>query len=355
MNVTQAIKKLQSSSQKVCVVSGTESFLIDSFLHTLTSKIISPEDREFAISKYDMRESSLSTILQDAETAPFLVSTKLIIATHAHIFTATRDSGSGSASGNSKAEKDQAKLDHQIDDFVKYLQSPAPHSIVVFVVQAEKLDDRKKIVKLLKSLDLVFPFFALPAQELRGWIEQRVREENFQMTPEAIDMLIAQTNGNLQMISIEIDKLRTFVGASGSVEAQLVQQFVARSLEQNIFLLIDYVVTKRLDLAMLVLDDLLRQKEEPIKIAMLIVRQFRIILQVKQLSIMGYSESQIASQISVAPYAVKVAQSQARQYEFAQLAEILSHLADLDFHMKTGKIDKVLGLEMFFMKLVNQN
>jgi len=33
------------------------------------------------------------------------------------------------------------------------------------------------------------------------------------------------------------------------------------------------------------------------------------------------------------------------------LAGILQDASDLDYKMKTGKIDKVLGLELFMMKL----
>jgi DNA polymerase-3 subunit delta len=343
MNVTQAMKKLQSNTTKVCVCYGSESYLIDSFIHSLTKTLIPQEYQDMAISKYDMRETSLSTIIEDAETAPFLVPTKLIIASYANVFTASRDTG--------KSEKDQSKTEHPLDDLIHYMQSPAPYTMIVFVVHADKLDDRKKVVKLLKSQDMLFPFYAMQNQELRSWIRVRVDEEGFRMSDDAIDTLIAHTNGNLLLMHTEINKLRSYVGPGGLAEAFLIQQFVARTLEQNIFLLVDHVVGKQLDRAMRILDDLLRQKEEPIKIAILIVRQFRIILQVKQLSLMGYSESQIASQISVAPYAVKVAQTQARKYEFAQLAEIMNHLADLDYQMKSGKIDKVLGLEMFFLKI----
>ena len=66
----------------------------------------------------------------------------------------------------------------------------------------------------------------------------------------------------------------------------------------------------------------------------------------KTLSTQSY-HSEIASQIGLHPYAVKIAGEQARKFETARLEGILNHLANLDYQMKTGAVDKVLGIELF--------
>ncbi|MNI82035.1 DNA polymerase III subunit delta [compost metagenome] len=74
-------------------------------------------------------------------------------------------------------------------------------------------------------------------------------------------------------------------------------------------------------------------------------------LQVKDLARQSYSQQQIASQLALHPYAVKIAGEQARKFEEAQLKSIIHDLAQLDYKMKSGGIDKVLGLELFLLKL----
>ena len=69
------------------------------------------------------------------------------------------------------------------------------------------------------------------------------------------------------------------------------------------FILIEDIVNVRLERAFVILEELLKQREEPIKIASLIARQFRIMLQVKELSKQGYSQQQMASQIGLHPFA----------------------------------------------------
>ncbi|MNJ75768.1 DNA polymerase III subunit delta [compost metagenome] len=74
-------------------------------------------------------------------------------------------------------------------------------------------------------------------------------------------------------------------------------------------------------------------------------------LQVKELGRQSYSQQQMASQLGLHPYAVKIAGDQARRFDTAKLREVLSELAQLDYKMKSGGIDKVLGLELFLLKL----
>ena len=46
-----------------------------------------------------------------------------------------------------------------------------------------------------------------------------------------------------------------------------------------------------------------------------------------------------------------VLEATARKYDGEKLSRIMGELADLDLQMKTGKIDKVLGLELFLLRL----
>lgn len=320
----------------IYVCYGPEKYLMQQFIEYIADKLIEPDHKDFAISKFDLKETGVEAVIEDAETFPFMVPRKLIFAHNAMFLTGAKDTG---------------KAEHDLDKLVEYLKTPAEYSIIVFTVDAEKLDERKTIVKKLKAMEALVPFPQLAPEELHNWVVKTASKAGFDFEPGAVEQLIMNIGANLQQLSSEIEKLSLYLQNSGTATIELIDKLVSRSSEQSVFMLVEEVVRLRMERAFLLLEDLLKHKEEPIKIMMLIARQFRIMLQVKELTKQGYSHGQIASQIGVHPYAVKIAEGQARTFEAENLTTIIAMLADLDYQMKSGQMDKVLGLELFLMKL----
>ncbi|MDF2815062.1 MAG: holA [Paenibacillus sp.] len=300
----------------------------------MMDKLIDPSERDFAVSRYDLSETSLSNVLEDAQTPPFMAEKKIVIAKNASFLTGAKDS---------------SKVEHNTDHLMDYLKAPADFSVLLLLVDGDKLDERKKLVKALKECSISFP--ALSAEDLLQWVKRQAASVSISFAEGAADQLVLYGGANLQNLSAEIEKLSLYVGKDGVVTGDIIESLVTPSTEQNVFILIEDIVRLRLKRAFTILHELIKQKEEPVKLMLLITRQFRIILQVKEMSRQGYSQQQLAGQLGLHPYAVKIAAEQGANYKDEQLTRIISELADLDYKMKTGKIDKVLGLELFLLQL----
>lgn len=206
-------------------------------------------------------------------------------------------------------------------------------------------------MKAAKKQAVVLAFAPLSGEELVQWIVKLAKQRDVALEAGAADTLISYAGTGLQTLSAEVDKLCLFAGSGGTIRRADIESLVARSTEQNVFALVEELANLRLEKALALFYELLKQREEPIKIAALIARQFRIMIQVKELGQQSYSQQQIASQLGLHPYAVKIAGEQARKFEADRLRKILSHLSELDYQMKTGAVDKVLGLELFLLRL----
>lgn len=335
MDYRTAAKEIaKGDTRPIYVCYGPERFMLQEFIQYITDKLIDPNEREFAISRYDLSETSLDAVLEDAGTFPFMAEKKLVIAKNAVFLTGA---------------KDNSKLEHNTDKLLEYLKTPAEFTVLLLLVDAEKLDERKKMVKSLKESSIAFP--ALSAEELLTWVKRQAERAAFSFAEGAADQFVLYAGGNLQNLSAELEKLSLYVGKGGVVSGDIVDALVTRSTEQNVFILIEDIVRLRLQRAFTILHELIKQKEEPVKLTLLIARQFRIILQVKEMSKQGYSQQQLAGQLGLHPYAVKIAAEQGAKFKDEQLIRILSELAELDYKMKSGKIDKVLGLELFLLQL----
>ncbi|MDF2670391.1 MAG: holA, partial [Paenibacillus sp.] len=327
MDYKSASKEIASGSARpLYVCYGAERYLLQEFIHFMLDKLIDPSERDFGISRYDLGETSLSLVLEDVQTPPFMAEKKIVIAKNASFLTGA---------------KDTSKVEHNTDQLLDYLKAPVDFTILLLLVDGDKLDERKKLVKALKECSIAFP--ALTAEALLQWVKRQAGRASFSFAEGAADQFILYGGANLQTLSAEIEKLSLYVGKDGIVTGDIIEHLVTPSTEQNVFILIEDIVRLRLKRAFTILQELIKQKEEPVKLMLLIARQFRIILQVKELSRQGYSQAQLASQLGLHPYAVKIAAEQGANFKDEQLARIMSELADLDYKMKSGKIDKVLG------------
>ena len=330
----KAVKQGEVSS--VYLLYGSEKYQMNEFAALLEAQLLTKEDKDFALIHMDLGETPIQAVVEEAETVPFMVPRKLIFVRDASLFT---------------AGKDNSKIEHKVESLLDYIENPADYSVIVFMVPQEKLDERKKVVKAVKKAGTALAFMPLGGDELLKWVEKQASKQNCIFGPAAAEALVRNAGTGLQNLSGEIDKLCLYAGAGGTVDEDTVNHMVARSTEQNVFALVEDIANLRIDKALGIFYELLKQREEPIKISALITRQFRIILQVKTLSKQSYTQQQIASQLGLHPYAVKIAGEQARKFEASRLESILNHLGDLDYKMKTGGVDKVLGLELFLLRL----
>lgn len=315
---------------------GAESFLINETRQLLINNVLSEDELDFNLSTYDLEETPIEVALEDAETYPFFGERKLIFL-HNPVFLTS--------------EKTKEKIEHNIAKLEAYLKHPSPYSIIVFSAPYEKLDERKKITKELKRQAAILEAKKLNESELKFWIKERASYNGVQISEPAIELMLTLAGTNLFLLTSEIDKLALYVGDLRRIEEDTVENLVSRSLEQNIFSLVDKIVHRKIDEALRIYYDLLKQNEEPIKILSIITGQFRMIYQVKELARRGYGQQQIASFLKVHPFRIKLAAGQAKLFHDEELSNIMNLLADADYQMKTGGMNKQLLIEMFLFRL----
>jgi DNA polymerase III subunit delta len=314
---------------------GTETFLLNETLERIVRIALKDEERDFHLSMYDCEELPIEAAVEEAETLPFFGEKKVVVVKNPYFLT---------------AEKGKEKIEHNLKKLEEYITSPSPFSIVIFVGLYEKLDERKKITKRLMNEAEVFVASPLHEKELHRWISERVKENGVTVTEEAKDTLLQLAGTNLMILANELDKLALFVGQTGTIAKETVEMLVSRTLEQNVFVLVEKVVQRNISEALQVFYDLLENQEEPIKILSLLASQFRLLYQVKWLAAKGYGQQQIASLLKVHPFRVKLALEQTALFSEHELMKIMYDLAEADYQMKSSAMDKRLLMELLLIK-----
>ena len=196
--------------------------------------------------------------------------------------------------------------------------------------------------------------FTLPKEgDLAKWIATRVKAKEGSIERGAADLMAALIGADLRLIDQEIEKLLLYTQGN-AITTEAVQLLVSRAREAGIFDLVDSVGQRQTARALKLLHSMLADLAEPLYLLSMLVRQIRILLQVKELGDQGLSKQQIASQLKLHPYVVEKGMNQARRFTMSQLEVAHDHLVKTDWQIKTGKIDDVLALDTLIVNLTQE-
>ena len=302
----------------VYLLYGLNDFEIDSEIKKLTK-----DYDKMNISKYDLTETDIKEVINDAETFSMFADNKVVIAENAIMFT--------SSGANTEI----------IENYLKHIN---PHTILIFTVNAEKVDERKKITKLIKKNYKLISFNE--ASSPSAFVKRQL--SGYNITSSVIAFLIDRVGSNPLILENEINKIKAYKDDKTITKEDIVK-LTNKNQEIDIFKLIDDIVEKNKDEALAIYHEMLKVGEEPLKIIILLATQFRLMYQSKELAKKGYSEKNIADTLKVHPYRVKLALQKGRKYKSETLLNYLLTLANIDIAIKTGKTDKNLALELFLL------
>ncbi|GGH84907.1 DNA polymerase-3 subunit delta [Pullulanibacillus pueri] len=324
--------------QSIYFIYGTEEYLIETIQKRIISLAITHEDQAFDMSKYNMEEQPVEVAIEDANTLPFMAEKRVVIIENAFFLT-----------GDTK----KRKVEHDMDRLAEYVQSPSPDTVLIIIAPYEKLDRRKKIVKSLEKQAEVFEFTSINDSMLYQILSDEAAQNGTEYTRQGHERLLEVSGTNASILVNEVKKMTLYAAGEQVIDRELVDRLAARTLESDVFQMVDKIMNRKPEEAFRLLADLIHQKEEPVKLLALITRQFRIALQTDLYQKQGFTQKQIASRLRLHPYAVKIASSQISRYGESALKKALTFCSDTDVSMKTGTMDKVVGLQILIQKLVS--
>ena len=311
----------------IYILYGTINYLINQEINKIIKDNMIDE---ININKFDLTNTYLNDIINDASSMSLFDNKKIIIVNNSYIFT-------GSTKKN---------LEQDITILENYINNINENTILIFIVNNDKLDERKKITKLIKKIGTVKEFNNIDNISLAKDLF-----DDYNISVDNIKYLLERVGDDTTLLATEINKIKIYKNNDKDITKEDITNLITKSLEVNNFKLIDAIINKNKNEAILLYQDRIKLNEEPIAIIIALANQIRIMYQVKQLYLNGYTENNIASILKIHPYRVKLANQNSKKYDSSILLNYLSKLANLDISIKTGIIDKQLGLELFILAL----
>lgn len=278
--------------------------------------------------RYDLSEVLLDNVIEELNTYGLFTDNKVVIAHSCEFLT-----------GSNK--KNQLPQDEKLLE--DYINNPNPLNILIII--CDKLDERKKINKLLKEKCTVI--------ESNLSIEDKIKKEleDYKMDFKTINYLIGYLNNDNQRIITELRKLKMYKYDEKVITIPDIDEIVLKEFDDNVFSLIDSIVKKNIKKSFEIYEELISRGEDINKIVIMTTDQFRLIYKVKLLINEGKSKDMITSILKIHPYRVKLAMEASYNFTNMELIRYIKTLGQIDINTKMGVSPNNYGFDLFLLNL----
>ncbi len=312
-------------AESIYLFHSTNDFLLN---HKIEEKIKEFNVDPFNIIKYDLLENSSDDVFEDLQTVSFFAEKKVILIRNIN-----------------ELEKEDEFI---IKNWVTYFEKPNPDVILIIALQ-ELLPETSLLGGALFKYAFIEKVKDMEKKDYPDFIKNMFKKYQYQISDDAVEALLERTNLDFNLINQEAEKLMLFAYETKEINEKAVILLVSRNLEENIFELTNALLSKNQTKTIEIFYDLVARNEDPLRILNNIVGKVRELMHTKLLLDKGYRQDQIAEHFHIksgrAYYLVKNAQG----VNFAQLENHIKKLSKLDYDIKSGKIEKKLGLELYLL------
>lgn|SRR5574341_342444 len=186
------------------------------------------------------------------------------------------------------------------------------------------------------------------------WIIRRAAYHHASIEGGAAAELGRRINNDLTLAETELEKLATYVNDQRPISRADVDLLTPYNPEASIFRMADALAERDGRAALELLNQLLDGGEPELYILMMIARQYRLLILMREQLEHGRSASAAAKTLGVQDWAADRLARQARFYTLNALERVYHKLLEIDVSIKTGKIDARLALEELIARLARE-
>lgn len=317
------------------ILYGTEDFYIDNAVYNIKQKYVTEDYESMNYTEFEKIENSFSDFFEFITTFPFMSEKKVCVVKESAFLT----------SSGSLNKKEEDKLNEFIDS--------NDCCIIIFLIKGGKADSRKKLVKKLKERNAVIELNKLNEGELSKYIVNKFKSHNINISLQDSNY-IANNSGYLEYestvslyhVNNEVEKLAAYKTNSNNITFEDIDLLLIKSVESNIFKLVDHICEGNKKKAFEILDEMLLNNTPEQFIIHMISRQYRMLFQYIVLQKKGYNFNEIMNSMKLKNFVATKLSKQAKSLNSDKIKYYMEKILEIDKKIKIGEIDNRIGLEL---------
>jgi DNA polymerase III subunit delta len=237
--------------------------------------------------------------------------------------------------------------------FLDFLLSAPPSTRIILYEEIASPKEAEKhwlVQRAGKGLFKAEGCFLPRPMDMVGWIVNETKRQGGAIEVEAAKQLVAFTGSDTRAAAQEITKLLIYVNYAHPVTEKDVKAAGIDSALGDIFALVDALGSRQGKSAQKALHQLLRQSDAQALWGM-VIRQFRLLLQAREILDGGGKPPEAARLLGVLPFVAEKVCMQAARFTQPTLDRIHHRLLEIDAASKTSQMPLDLALELLVVEL----
>ena len=309
--------------KQIYLLYGEEAYLKKQYKDKLTKAIL-PDGDTVNYAYYEGKGINPAELIDLAETMPFFAERRLIVIENSGFFKSATP---------------------ELADYMKNM----PDTVCFLFVENE-VDKRGKMYKAAKDKGRIVEMGRQDEKTLLYWIAGNVKREGRQIKESTARYLVSKTGTDMENLEKEMEKLFSYTLGRNEITVQDIDDICTTQITNKIFEMVEAVAVKQQKKALDYYYDLLALKEPPMRILYLLARQFKLLLEVKDLCGKGYEKSQIAKTVGLHPFVAGKYIQQCRTFSREELRSIMEEAVNTEEMVKTGRLNDMMSVELFIVK-----
>jgi DNA polymerase-3 subunit delta len=285
---------------------GEEDFFIDQLTTAAEKTILSPEESAFNCTVFYGKDTSWADVVNQCRRYPMFAERQVVIL------------------------KEAQQL-RDIEKLEPYFEQPLTSTILVIAHKEKKLDNRKKVARLIKEKGTFVSFKKLNEKEVATWIEQRLAAKEQKITPRALLLMVDHLGSELNKVEQELEKLQLNCSPGFVIDEDLIERFVGVSKEFNVFELQTALAHKDFLKAFRIIQ-YFKQNPKAAPLQLILPLLYSFFSKVYMLFGADMSDDRsLASQLGIPPFSIRNYKEAARLYGYqgTELTLLLLHQYNL--------------------------
>ena len=316
----------QGQIAPIYLLTGEESYLIQSALDRLLESALDPSARDFNYAQIDGKGATSEVILNEVQSLPVFSERRLVVLKSADAIQAT-----------------------EANRLTGYLMDPAPTTCLAVV--AQKIDARRTFFQQLTRNHPTVECHRLPEGQLPSWVRTDARSSGYNISEEATTFLIEQVGSDLFRLHNEMIKAGLMSGQKQNITRQDIQEVLRSGGRWAIPDLLEAVGERKVERALEVLKELMDSGNPALLILGSLARHVRQLLRIKQLLLSGMTDAAICKHLNLWRSIWPKVSRQTKAFSMEDLLMASRRLMETDAGIKGAALDNTVLMEILVMDL----